>query len=233
MAPGSPWPLSKISVQLEEKIYATFKSVNSFTVDNPFCCRREALVSLLTTTDLTSFLQLLHEKKKKIEKRERTSEREKERNRERAGRSRRGERILMQARFRARVLSSLACCVLTFSDCNNYSGGIIFPRRLISQASGPPPDPAFLVRSNVDSSITDIHVRYRRWRWSRSRGTKLQIVLLTETNYFPSTNRGGSFRVIMYQVVPKVQGFRVRLMFRKMRGGFQRMITHRRGGAGM
>jgi len=36
--------------------------------------------------------------------------------------------------------------------------------------------------------------------------TKLQIVLLTETNYFLSTNRGASFHVIMYQVVPKVQG---------------------------
>lgn len=138
----------------------------------------------------------------------------------------------MQARFTARALSSLACCVLTFSGCNNYSGRrggegehYFAPRNL----------PGFETpQSGVLNTRTtaDIHVRYRRWR-PRSYGTKLQIVLLTETNYFLSTNRGGSFRVIMYQVVLEVQGFRARLMLRKMRGGFQRMITHRRGGAGV
>jgi len=62
----SPWPLSKISVELEGKIYATFKSVNSFTVDNPFCYRREAPVFLFTTTDLTFLCP--KEKEKKSEK---------------------------------------------------------------------------------------------------------------------------------------------------------------------
>lgn len=31
--------LSKISVELEEKIYRMFKSVNSFVLGNPFCKR--------------------------------------------------------------------------------------------------------------------------------------------------------------------------------------------------
>lgn len=66
------------------------------------------------------------------------------------------------------------------------------------------------------------------------RGTKLQIVLLTETNYFLSANRGASFRVIMYQVVPKVQGFQARLMLGKMRGGLSKDDnSYRRGVAGV
>jgi len=103
--PGSPWPLSKISVQLEAKIYATFKSVNSFTVDNPFCCE-ERSGRFPAYNHRSNFIP--PSPTQKIRK-ERSREREKER-----------ESILMQARFTARALSSLACCVLTFSGCNNY-----------------------------------------------------------------------------------------------------------------
>lgn len=156
-----------------------FKSVNSFTVDNPFyqAEKRERENACLPATpdpSPSSFFPL------KSRKRERW------------------------AHFNTGTIYSASIIfisyVLTFSGCNNYAKHY-FALCNLSLSLSPSLRMRFLIRGQQRVSVWDI---VDGSCFDLMRGTKLQIVLLTETNYFLSANKG-SF-IPRYHVPGGAQG---------------------------